>query len=228
MIVIDNSFFDVQGKATSQKRRLERREQLLEMHNEIITPDFMGFGYDYFDNESYVNGYQGYKCDSRYKKECMEIIKFFKIKPHDNILDFGCAKGTIVNSFISAGHDNTYGVDASEYAINSAPNTIKEKLYVIDYNLKFPTILDNLELLICKDVLPHLNFLELDQLFKKLKSICNGSFYFEIQTVEHPNQLYMLSAWDQTHKTCMTIEWWRELLDYYFGEELTVHFKRLV
>ena len=60
---------------TSGARAIEERRQKVGtfIPNSEIRSDFMGFGYDYFDNADYGVGYGGYFYDGRYVSRSIRV-----------------------------------------------------------------------------------------------------------------------------------------------------------
>ena len=55
----------------------------------------MKFGKEYFDGAR-IYGYGGYRYDGRWIKIAKSIIKRYKLKKGDKVLDIGCAKGFLM------------------------------------------------------------------------------------------------------------------------------------
>ena len=225
---LKNSFFDPEGLTTSTERRAERRKKIKSMGEFGTGNSFFNFGYDYFDNINCLNGYGGYDGDERYKSQVKLLCKYYQLEKKSRILDYGCAKGSVVYSFLSSGYTNAFGIDVSHYAVEQAPAALREKLYVFDGQASSLPFNEPFDLVVSKDVLPHLNIKQLHELFIALKKLKCKNYYFEIQCVASTKDLFLLALWDETHKTCMTETSWTELLNEYFGEELSVYFKRIV
>ena len=155
---------------------------------------------------------------------CLE----FGLTKASRILDYGCAKGTIVNNLINLGYVNSFGLDVSNYAINKAPPKLKKKLFVFSGNMNQLPFKKPFDLVISKDVLPHLTILQLNELFFSLQKLGCKNYYFEIQTVTKSKDLRDLLLWDYTHKCCLTENCWYDLLNNYFGSELKVYFKKIL
>ncbi len=90
------------------------------------------FGEDFFNSGKRVPGtFEDYSFDAYcafFGPLCGIIVKHFS--PH-RVLDIGCAKGSMVNVFRELGVE-AFGVDVSEYAIYSAPKSLRPYLYVVD------------------------------------------------------------------------------------------------
>ncbi len=101
------------------KRNVNERKSL---KSPLIIKISRKYGKQYFDGDRKY-GYGGYYYDGRWKKVAQNIVKKYKLKKGDKVLDIGCAKGFLVKDLLDIGID-AYGVDISKYAIeNSLPET---------------------------------------------------------------------------------------------------------
>ena len=75
------------------------------------------FGEQYFDGPREV-GYGGYRYDGRWIPVAKDIVRHFRLKPGDRVLDVGCAKGFLVKDLMSVCPGlEAFGLDVSEYAL---------------------------------------------------------------------------------------------------------------
>jgi 2-polyprenyl-3-methyl-5-hydroxy-6-metoxy-1,4-benzoquinol methylase len=110
---------------------------LLDMH--LFTKDYYEDGV-----RKHISGYENYKWEpTRSIPEALDIQKEFTFK---TCVDYGCAKGFLVNALRIIGID-AYGEDISEYAVENCHLNVRE--YVSLPTDKY------YDLLICKDVLEH-------------------------------------------------------------------------
>ena len=73
------------------------------------------YGKLYFDGPREY-GYGGYYYDGRWKSVAKDIIKKYKLKKGQKVLDIGCGKGFLVKDLVDLGID-AYGLDISKYGI---------------------------------------------------------------------------------------------------------------
>lgn len=99
-----------------------------------VAREYRGFGYEYFDSPKSMTGFRGYEPDGNaaegsrdFAAEARSIAAMPVVK---SVLDVGCAKGYLVKALREAGLEG-YGVDVSEYAVNSADPSVRPYLRVM-------------------------------------------------------------------------------------------------
>lgn len=107
------------------KRNLKLRKKFKTKKNISISRKY---GKEYFDGPRKY-GYGGYHYDGRWQKVAKDIIKRYKLKKGDRVLDIGCAKGFLVKDLIDLGID-AYGIDISEYALQNCHPEVVGKLHL--------------------------------------------------------------------------------------------------
>lgn len=140
-----------------------------------------------------------------------EIIMALGIRRFENVMDWGCAKGFMVRAFRYM-HYDAYGCDISEYALNNAPDEVKEHLF----NAGKPEFTDLLgrqfphgfDWLISKDVLEHVSYEELPTTIKFLSKISRRAFV--IVPLGNGSK-YNAAEYelDKTHIIREDANWWR-------------------
>jgi ubiquinone/menaquinone biosynthesis C-methylase UbiE len=92
------------------------------------------FGKDFFDGGKQEPWfYRAYSYDELYplfQLVSLGVNKHFNPK---RVLDVGCAKGFMVKAFSEQGIE-AWGVDVSEYALATAPEDIRKRLFRVDLN----------------------------------------------------------------------------------------------
>jgi predicted TPR repeat methyltransferase len=100
------------------------------------------------------------------------------IEQHETILDFGCSKGFVVKGFRLLGFE-AFGVDISEYAINHAPEDVREFLTLMQSNQALPrppTPRVKWDWIITKDVLEHVEEADLAHTVKSLRDVGQNAY----------------------------------------------------
>ena len=132
--------------------------------------------------------------------EAADIIKRLEFK---NCVDIGCAKGFLVHALRLLGAD-AWGEDISDYALDSCYPKVKDYLS--------PPTDKKYDLLICKDVLEHVEEEDLPEFLTYLLSK-GEQFFFVIPLGD--DDFFRIREYevDVTHVTKKDEEWWLQLLD---------------
>lgn len=186
-----------------RRRLLSTRERFLAQ-----TQDHKVFGYDYFDNPSGI-GYGGYFYDGRYKNDAEAIADFFQLDPAAKILEVGCAKGFVLAEFFKLGFDVT-GIDLSRYCVDNCFPDLHGKIHcgrAVDFD--FPE--DHFDLIICKEMLPHVDEEEALETVARIERWAKQSLIV-IQCISSQKIAEKFFFWDATHKLALTEDQWNDLL----------------
>jgi len=168
---------------------------LLDMH--LFTKDYYEDGV-----RKHISGYENYKWEpTRSIPEALDIQKEFTFK---TCVDYGCAKGFLVNALRIIGID-AYGEDISEYAVENCHLNVRE--YVSLPTDKY------YDLLICKDVLEHVEEEDLPKVLQFLKKKSN-QFFFVVPLGDEDRFRIREYEVDITHVTKKNEEWWIKLFEY--------------
>ena len=133
------------------------------------------------------------------------IVKYMNIQKYESVLDFGCAKGYLVYALRLLGYD-AYGVDVSEYALNSCQHEVEDYLELIkplDDRYKYH------EHIICKDILEHIPYDSIDEQMKILANKCEKLFAI---IPLGDGEKYYIDAYelDKSHYIREDVDWWEE------------------
>lgn len=200
--------------SSSNSRSSEARLSKIEKRAEVLTEtsDFIGFGYDYFDNENYEVGYGGYFYDGRYASSVLSIVEYFKLLPKAKVLELGCAKGFILFEFMKLGMD-VRGIDKSTYAIEKAVVEVKPFLQCQSAT-DLPFSENEFDFVYSKEMLPHLNEQEIDSTLCEIMRVASGdNIFLEIQVPSDNYSAELIKKWDCTHKTIKPVDWWEKKLN---------------
>lgn len=165
-----------------------------------------------FDADYYENGISSQK--SNYKDYSLPRLggEFAKTAQHvkqkfnpSTLLDVGCAKGFLVLSLRNLGI-NAIGIDASEYAISSAPEEVKDFVSVGLAESKDVDLFkeNSFDIVTAFDILEHLDEKDVPQACKNLLFAADKYIIVCVPTRRVEGDL------DVTHKTIKPREWWEE------------------
>lgn len=149
---------------------------------------------DYYDEEYYDGGkgYHTYGDDSRFQEWADDIVRRYNPK---SVLDFGCAKGYLVKALRDKGIE-AWGYDVSEWAIEQAPDEIKEYLSSSDIHTA--------DLVVSYDTFEHIPEEQLTNVRGALRA-SGKRFFFTVGTLRTPNWEH-----DASHVTMRDISYWQE------------------
>ena len=135
----------------------------------------------------------------------------FKLNKSDKILDIGCAKGYLIKNFIKNGFPKSYGLDISEYAINSAPPEIVERLIKASV-LKIPFPNNYFEFTLCLDVLQELSEDTIPTALREIQRVSKTSLVV-VPTVKNEDQISKNNFfnWSISAKVAKTNEEWQKI-----------------
>ena len=165
---------------------------LLDMH--LFTKDYYEDGV-----RKHISGYENYKWEpTRSIPEALDIKNNFIF---NTCVDYGCAKGFLVNALRIIGC-NAYGEDISDYAIQNCHPNVKNYISLPNNKLY--------DLLICKDVLEHIEEENLPNVLQEIKNKSN-QFFFVIPLGDEDRFRIREYEVDITHVTKKNEEWWIKL-----------------
>jgi SAM-dependent methyltransferase len=120
------------------------------------------------------------------------------------VLDIGCAKGFMVRMLREGGME-AYGVDVSEYAINTAPPNVKSYLHLVDVESETLPFHDEFfDLVVSMSTFEHLHLERLVFVFMRARAFC---------IINVPSPLNKTEAKKPEHITMMKRENWTEFVE---------------
>ena len=169
----------------------------------MISLDMHQFTKDYYEDgvRKHISGYEDYKwMPTRSIPEALDIQSNFDFK---TCVDYGCAKGFLVNALRIVGCD-AWGEDISEYAVENCHPNVRD--YVSLPNDKV------YDLLICKDVLEHVEVEDIPSVLQKFKKK-SKQFFFVIPLGDDDRFRIREYEVDITHVTKKDEEWWIKMFE---------------
>ena len=161
------------------------------------------FTKDYYEDgiRKHISGYENYKwMPTRSIPEALDIQEYFDF---NTCVDYGCAKGFLVHALRIIGCD-AYGEDISEYAVNNCHPEVEE--YISLPNEK------KYDLLICKDVLEHIEVKDIPGVLENFKDKSH-QFFFTIPLGDKDRFRIREYEVDITHVTKKDEEWWINMFE---------------
>ena len=178
----------------------------------------MQYEEDYFSGRGYTHREQ------LVKRHVFEVIKWAAKVSNSNLfngqgkkaLDVGCACGYASEVLAALGYE-TYGVDLSRWGVKQAKTNSEGHFLVCDAQTKLPFKDATFDLIICCDVLEHLQMPE--KTIQDMLNICDGVMVCTTpnKAVEKPVRKFMRD-FDETHINVKFPSEWenciKEKLDY--------------
>lgn len=197
----------------SKPRSAEERKRKIErfVPDPAKRDDFVAYGRHYFDDEDYGVGYGGYRYDGRYASSVDKMIAHYGLQPGASVLEMGCAKGFVLVEFLKRGM-KVAGIDLSAYAVENAVPEVKPFLVNGSCD-RLPWPAKSFDFVYSKETLPHLSETQLVAAVAEAKRVCRtDAIFFEIQVGNDEDARRLITAWDETHKSVKSAEWWRSFL----------------
>ncbi len=166
-----------------------------------------------FEKE-YFNGRKYALKETLVKRHVLEVVKWASKVSNSNLfngqgkkaLDAGCAYGYVSKVLESLGYE-TYGVDLSKWGVRQAKTNSDGHFLVCDAQTKLPFKAVTFDLIICCDILEHLQFPE--KLIQNMLEICDDVVVCTVpnKAVEKPLRKIMRD-FDETHiNVKLPVEW---------------------
>mgnify|MGYP006278426233 CR=1 FL=1 len=199
---------------SSNRTPAERRSYINQPISYTPTTDYLSYGRDYWDNPKIPIGYNGYTYDGRYKQAAAAIKQYLNLSVPSNILEIGCSRGHLLVEFDELGF-NISGVDVSTYALETCVPSLSNRLTYLDPSTT--PLTGTYDVIICKDVLPHIATEKLPFLFLNINSVLasNGVLVAEIKTVESNTSRNLSKRFDPTQQSLFPRSLWVSFLTQY-------------
>lgn len=162
---------------------------------------------DYFENgiSTQKSGYNNYSWNDRYLQHAQDLINHFQPK---KVLDIGCAKGFYIRAFRELGVE-AWGIELSDYACKNADPKAQAFIYQGSISsLPLEGIgRSNFDLVLCYDILEHLDEKELKKAIENLAIYNLAEKYISIKC---PFEHYDWDL-DKSHINIKAVEDWIKL-----------------
>jgi len=184
------------------------------------------WGFDYWDGDRRIN-YGGYRNDGRWLKVAKAMADYYGLKAGDRILDVGCGKGFLLQSFreVTAGVE-VQGIDISKYAIDHAPEDLKPLLRIgVASSLPFPD--GSFDLVVSINTLHNLHCYDLDRALREIERVARQHKYLCVESYRTEEEKANLLYWQVTCEAFNTPEewdWWFRTTGY-SGDHSFIYFE---
>ena len=169
------------------------------------------FGKDFFDGDR-KNGYGGFTYNPRFWQPVIpDIVDEYRLSNKSTLLDIGCAKGFMLYDFslLYPGIE-TYGLDISEYAIDSAFPQIKDRLKVANAT-DLPYEDDSFDLVISINTIHNLGRDDLIKALQEIQRVSRKYSFITVDAYSNDEEKKAMFDWNLTAKTILSVNEWRDL-----------------
>ena len=154
-------------------------------------------------------GYGGYRyIPNRWTSVAKKIIKKFKLKNNSSILDIGCGKAFLlyeIKKILPNIHIS--GFDISRYAIQKAPEEIRQNLFVHKAQDKYPFIKKKFDLAMSLGCFHNLELNDLKKALKEMQRVSKKS-YIMVESYRNEKELFNLQCWALTCESFFSKKEW--------------------
>ena len=172
----------------------------------------------FYDSDYYENGIESGK--SLYSNYCWRktetttlmrnLSDHLNIKKGMKILDYGCAKGYLVYSFVQNGID-AYGVDISEYATSKCFDDVANNIRCIKTISDLPKNWGTFDCVIAKDVFEHVNAATLTEILGEL-AMRTKKIFVVVPLGDGEKYIDPDQELDQSHILKEPLGWWKKMM----------------
>ena len=216
-------FFGASSRSPIERLALlERRKRLREAGSDYSKAHL---DYDYFDNPDNPTGYRGYHYDGRFAAAAQRMTEHYGLHPGSPVFELGPAKGFVLAEFAKLGC-RVFGQDISSYAVSHCHELVIGRI-LLEAAPSFPWRDGAFDLVIVKDMLPHLERSVLAATITELIRMSRGRLFFDIECGRTEFEQQAMKDWDETHLICESPDWWQDEL-VKRGYRGDVHFKSLI
>ena len=183
--------------------RLPKGKRNVNARAEAKTPEIIAisrqYGELYFDGPR-TYGYGGYRYDGRWIPVAEDIVKHFNLKPGDQVLDVGCAKGFLVKDLMKVCPGiEAFGLDISEYALRHCEPEVVGRLQLGSAdNLPFPDKSFNAVLAI--NTIHNLERADAIRAVREIERLAPGRGFIQVDSYCTPEQREVFLEWVLTAK----------------------------
>jgi SAM-dependent methyltransferase len=166
------------------------------------------YGRDYWDGDRRY-GYGGYRYDGRWEAVAHRLVERYALPENARILDAGCGKAHLLYEFSRIlPRAEIAGFDISRYAIENAPEEIRDRLFIHRAEDPFPFPDKHFDLVFS---LMTLHNLELDSLLRALAEIerTGRRGYAAAESYRSVEELFNLQCWALTCESFFRPEEWK-------------------
>ena len=198
---------NILGALPKTKRNIQKRAAAKDLEVIRISREY---GEMYFDG-SRDFGYGGYRYDGRWVPVARDIIRHFRLKPGDRVLDVGCAKGFLIKDLVDQGID-AYGLDVSAYALAHAPPETTGRLLLGSAD-RLPFADKSFSCVLSLDTVHNLDRAGARRALAEIQRVSGGRAFVRVDSYRTPEQKEIFESWVLTAKFHDYPEGWMKLFE---------------
>ena len=178
--------------------RLPKAKRNIQKRHEAQTPENIAIarqhGEAYFDGPREV-GYGGYRYDGRWIPVAEDIVRHFKLKPGDRVLDVGCAKGFLVKDLMKVCPGlEAFGLDISEYALLHCEPEVVGRLHLGSAEkLPFPD--NSFSAVVSLNCIHDLERADAVRAVREVERLAPGRGFIQVDSYRTPEQRDVFLSW---------------------------------
>jgi len=194
--------------------RLPGARRNIEKRHAAQTPDNIAiarqYGREYFDGPREV-GYGGYRYDGRWIPIAEDIVRHFRLKPGDRVLDVGCAKGFLVKDLMQVCPGlEAFGLDISEYALLHCEPEVVGRLHLGSADrLPFPD--QSFSAVISINTIHNFERADALRAVREVERLAPGHGFIQVDSYRTPEQRELFMNWVLTARFHDYPEGWLKL-----------------
>ncbi len=157
------------------------------------------YGFEYFDGPREY-GYGGYRYDGRWVPVAEDIVRHFRLKPGDRVLDVGCGKGFLVKDLLKVCPGlEAFGLDISEYALMHCEPEVVGRLHLGScVRLPFPD--RSFAAVIAINTIHNVERPDVIRSLQEIERLAPGCGFVQVDSYRTPEQKAMFEDWVLTAK----------------------------
>ena len=193
-------------KSSNQRKSIEPRS----IKNRLVAWELDD---KYYDGER-ANGYGGFRDDCRWDSITPMLYKKFGIDLNGTILDLGCKKGFILESFKRSGHlGRLIGIENHPYPLASIQNSSGIEAKCGPY-YDIPLEDNSVDFLIAFSSIYMQTLGDVVRSLREIERVSCGSSYITLGAFEGETDKKIFSQWTLIGTTVLSIQDWHEVIDY--------------
>jgi ubiquinone/menaquinone biosynthesis C-methylase UbiE len=184
------------------------------------------FGRDYWDGDRRY-GYGGYRYDGRWSVVALALVNAYALPANAKVLDVGCGRGFLLYEFTRLlPHCTVTGFDVSEYAIETAKEEVRDRLFVHKAQDRFPFADGEFDLVVSLNTLHNLPVQECVAALKEIERVGKNK-YLVVESFKDAAELFNLQCWALTCETFFRPESWEWVFNLvgYTGDYEFIYFE---